>query len=539
MVISRFGIVGTNQPLASAAAVKVLESGGNAVDAAVTANAMMGLVEPMSDGLGGDLFAIIYEAKTGKLYGLNASGWSPSGLTIDLLKSKGMDKMPATGFYTVTVPGVVAGWDAMRSRFGTMSFQQLLAPAIYYADNGFPVTELIAQTWQNNARKLGTAPESAKLYLPGGTAPHAGQLFRNPDLATSLKRIAAKGRDGFYKGPTAEAMLSTLNAGGSTMTADDLASFQPEWIAPVSTTYRGWTVSELPPNGIGIAALEMLNIMEPFPIGEYGPNSAKALHVMIEAKKLAYADLLKYGGDPKFAAEPIDALLSKELGAQRGHEIDMQKANCHVLPANLAEAAKTPGSDTTYMTVIDREGNIVSFIQSNFGDFGANIVAPGTGFALQNRGAAFTMEPGLPNSLAPHKRALSTIIPAFMQKGDVKIGFGIMNGWNQAQAHVQFVSNVVDHKMNIQEALDAPRFTKLSFDGCDVTVESRVPEAVRKELQSLGHEVRTAGPYIEAVGGGHAVMLTGDGTKYGASDPRKDGESIPQSPPFPGLTAPR
>ena len=530
MVITRFGIVATSQTLASVAGSHVLEAGGNAVDAAIAANAALGLVEPCSNGLGGDLFAIIYEAKTGKLYGLNASGWAPSGLTIDFLESKGITKMPARGIYSATIPGVVSGWDLMHRRFGTMPFSKLLAPVIYYAENGYPVTELISARWQSSVKLLSGHPNSKALYLPDGKAPKPGDIFRNRELAATMKLIAAHGRDGFYKGKTAEAILDISKELGGTYTAADLADFQAEWVEPISTTYRGWKVYELPPNGHGIAALEMLNMMERYPLGEYGHNSAKALHVMIEAKKIGYTDMLRYTADPRFFQTPVEKLLSKNFATERAVLIDEKRASCKVTPVQFASVASKPAGDTIYMSVVDKDGNIVSLIQSNFSGFGSGVVPPHAGFMLQNRGALFTMERQHPNALAPHKRPVHTIIPAFMEKGDVKIGFGIMGGWNQAQAHVQFVSNVVDFGMNVQDALEEPRFTKGSFDGCDVRIESRVDEKVREELKKMGHQVTVGAPYSQAMGGGQAVMSNGNGVHFGGSDARKDGAAVPEMP---------
>jgi gamma-glutamyltranspeptidase/glutathione hydrolase len=533
MVTTKFGIVATSQTLASAAGARVLEAGGNAIDAAIAANALLGLVEPNSNGIGGDLFAIVYEAKTGKLYGLNSSGWAPSGLTIDFLAAKGKQSMPSKGIYSVTVPGAVAGWDALQRRFGTMPLSKLLAPAIYYADNGFPVTEIISEGWSHSVAKLSEYEYSKATFLPDGKPPSTGQIFRNRDLAASLKSIAVGGRDAYYKGKIADAILRVSKELEGTFQASDLADFQPEWVQPISTTYRGWTVSELPPNGMGVAALAMLNLMERFPLGEYGHNSAKALHVEIEAKKLAYADLLKYVGDPRLAQVPVEEMLSKKLAAERAKLIREDQAVCNVVPSELKQIASKPGADTIYMSAIDREGNIISLIQSNYQGFGSGVVPPGTGFMLQNRGALFTLEPGQPNSLAPRKRPLHTIIPAFMSKGDVHIGFGIMGGWNQAQAHAQFVSNVADHGMNIQAAMEAPRFSKKTFEGCDLAMESRVSEATRKELEAKGHLITVVAPYSGLnVGGGQAVMSNGDGVHFGASDPRKDGAAVPQNPDF-------
>ena len=532
MVETKFGIVATSQTLASAAGARVLEMGGNAIDAAIAANAVLGVVEPMSDGMGGDLFAIIYEAKTGKLYGLNSSGWAPTGLTIEALERQKLTKMPQRGIYSVTVPGAVAGWEALRSKFGTMPFARILAPAIYYAENGFPVTEIIGAAWQSSAKVLSANKGAKDTYMPDGVAPKVGGIFRNRDLAGSLRLVAAHGRDGFYTGATAQALIREAKEDGVEWTPADLSEFHPEWVTPISTTYRGWTVTELPPNGQGMAALEMLNMMERFPLSEYGQNSAKALHVMIEAKKLAYSDLLRYVGDPHFANVPVTRLLSKDTAAARAATIAANRATCSVTPTELAWLARTPGADTIYMSAIDREGNMVSLIQSNYSGFGSGIVAPGTGFALQNRGALFSLERGHPNALAPRKRPLHTIIPAFMQKGDTRIAFGVMGGWNQSQAHAQFVSNVADFGMNIQAALEAARFTKLTFDGCDLFMETRVPPEVVKELQSLGHKIQLAGPYSGRMGGGQAVMSNGDGVHFGASDPRKDGAAVPENPVF-------
>lgn len=533
VVMSRYGIVAASQTLAAAAGAKVLEHGGNAVDAAIAANAVLGLVEPTGNGIGGDLFAIVYEAKTGKVYGLNSSGWAASGLTPEFLESKGITKMPTLGIHTVTVPGAVAGWDALHRKFGRMKWAQLFTPAATYAEEGFPLTELIAgpNGW-GSVSILKNNPRAQEVYWPGGKPPKAGDIFRNPLLAKSLRLIADQGRDAFYKGPIAAAILEASREAGGLMTAADLAEFQPEWVEPVSTTYRGWTVYELPPNGQGIAALEMLNIMERFPIREWGHNSARTLHAMIEAKKLAYADMLKYVGDPRFARIPVAEMASKDLAAKRAALIDLNKAACLVTPADLRGIAGTPGADTIYMSAVDAEGNIVSLIQSNYMGFGSGVVPPGAGFMLQNRGALFTLERNHANTLAPRKRPLHTIIPAFMEKDDVKIGFGIMGGWNQSQAHAQFVSNIADHGFNVQWALEAARFTKETFEGCDVQVERRIPAEAVEGLRKLGHDVRVTVPFSGSMGGGQAVMVNGAGVKFGGSDPRKDGAAVPQNPAY-------
>ena len=526
MVISRSGIVASESVLASQVGASILEHGGNAIDAAVATNAMMGLVAPMNDGVGGDLFAIVYEARTGKLYGLNSSGWAPAGLTPEFLRSKGITEMPQKGIHSVTVPGTVDGWDKLLTKFGRMKFADVLAPAIAYAEEGFAVGEVVGAFWKDSEKTLKADDATAKTYLIDGHVPAVGEIFKNPDLAWTYKQIAAGGRDAFYKGEITRKILATFASHGGTMTAADMSGFNGEWVDPISTTYHGWTVHELPPNGQGIAALEMLNIMETFPLAEYGHNSTRALHTMIEAKKLAYADMIRYDADPKFAKIPVDGLKSKEFAKTRAALISASKANCHV------DAGTPPGTDngTTYLSVVDRDGNMVSLIQSNFATvgFGSGLAVGGAGFALQNRGGLFTLETSHPNVLAPHKRPVHTIIPAFMQKDDVRIAFGIMGGWNQAQAHAQFVSNLVDFGMNIQGAIDAPRFSKETFPGCDVNFEARIPGKVRNELTAMGHEIILRGDFSATrMGSGQAVMRDfAAGTNYGASDPRKDGAAV-------------
>src|SRR5580704_13764604 len=531
MVISRNGIVAAESPLASQAGVQMLERGGNAVDAAVAANAMMGLVAPMSNGIGGDLFAIVYDAKTGKLYGLNASGWAPAGLTIEFLRNQGFQDMPSQGIQSVTVPGAVDGWHKLLERFGKKKMSEVLAPAIRTAEDGFPVTEWTSGLWRANADFLRGNEAATRTYLPDNKPPVVGQIFRNPDLARSLRLIAQGGRDAFYKGELAKAIVETSRRHAGTHAEKDFADYSSEWVEPISTTYRGWTVYELPPNGQGLAALEMLNIMETFPLDKYGLNSTAALHAMIEAKKLAYADLVRYIGDPKFSTLPVEQLLSKDFAAQRAKQIDPNKANCNVGPGSLQA-----GSETIYLSVVDRDGNMVSLIQSNYEDFGSGIVPEGTGFVLHNRGALFTLDRNSPNALAPHKRPLHTIIPAFMEKENVRIAFGIMGGWNQSQAHAQYVSHIADFNQNIQAAMEAPRFTKISFEGCDVEVENRFPGNTIAELKAKGHLLQMHNGYSNAFGGGQAVMRDfGSGVNYGASDARKDGAAVPELPaPSPG-----
>jgi gamma-glutamyltranspeptidase/glutathione hydrolase len=534
MVVSRDGIVAAESPLAAQAGATILARGGNAIDAAVATNAVMGVVEPMMNGIGGDLFAIVYEAKTGKLYGLNASGWAPAKLSIEFLKSKGISgEMPQSGIQSVTVPGTVDGWSQLLSRFGTKKFSEVLAPAIHYARDGFPVPELDAAYWSDAEKSLkADGNASATFWVDdrgNRRAPRLGEIFRNPDLAQSLELIAANGRDAFYKGEIAQRILATSSRLGGTMTAEDLSEYASEWVEPISTTYRGWKVYEIPPNGQGIAVLEMLNIMETFPLAQFGHNSADSLHAMIEAKKLAYADLQRYVADQKFSKVPVAGMLSKEYAGERGKLIDMAKANCNV---SAGEPSFSTKGDTTYLTVVDRDGNMVSLIQSNYESFGSGIVADGTGFALQNRGALFSLDAKSPNALAGRKRPFHTIIPGFMERGDERIAFGIMGGFNQAQAHAQFVANVVDFGMNIQAALEAARFSKHTFSGCDVEMEDRIKPEVRKALTTRGHQIQVDGSFSSSMGGGQAVRRNfSTGVNFGGSDPRKDGAAIPQPTP--------
>src|SRR6266571_7116178 len=387
MVISRNGIVAAESPLAAQAGVRILEHGGNAVDAAIATNAMMGVVEPMMNGIGGDLFAIVYDAKANKLYGLNASGWAPKGSTIEYLQKQGIRSMPQQGVNAITVPGAVDGWQKLADKFGRKKLGEDLTAAIRTAQDGFPLPEWTAAYWAGEVDYLRMDETAAKTYLPGDRAPKVGEMFRNPDLAWSLEQIAQHGREAFYKGEIAAKILESMRRHNGPMSAQDLAEYSSEFVEPISTTYRDWTIYELPPNVQGIAALEMLNIMETFPLGQkdWGFGSTKALHAMIEGKKLAYADLVKYIGDPRKQKVPVAMMLSKEWAAQRAKLIDTDKANCE-----RAAGEMPPGSDTTYLSVVDREGNMVSLIQSNYAGFGSGVVAPGTGFALQNRGGLFS-----------------------------------------------------------------------------------------------------------------------------------------------------
>lgn len=524
-VASKTGVVASEHPLASQAGAQVLAAGGSAVDAAIAANAVMGVVAPMTCGMGGDLFALVYEARTGELHGLNASGWAPAALTLESLQMRGHTNMPQRGILSVTIPGCVAGWDALQGRFGRLKLPRLLAPAIRLADEGFPVSEIVAGYWKSSEQLMSADLVAARTFLPGGRAPAAGELFRNPDLAWSLRQVARGGRAAFYEGPVARRLLANAVLHGGQWSGGDLAEFRAEWVEPIATSYRGWRVHQIPPAGQGIAALMMLNLMERFPLDEWGRESAATWHVMIEAKKLAYADMLRYVADRRFASVPVTGMLAKQFASDRARRIDLERAASAVAPGEPPRS----GTDTTYLCVVDAEGNMVSFIQSNYNGFGSGLVAEGTGFGLQNRGGLFSFDPTHPNALAPRKRPLHTIIPGFMAKGDVRIAFGIMGGWNQAQAHAQFVANVVDFGLNLQAAIEAPRFTKQTFDGLDVDLESRVPESVRAALAVKGHAVKVLPAFADAVGGGQAVMRDfASGINWGASDPRKDGAAIPE-----------
>jgi gamma-glutamyltranspeptidase/glutathione hydrolase len=518
------GVVASEHPLASQAGASVLARGGSAVDAAIAANAVMGVVSPMMCGIGGDLFAIVCE-RDGRLHGVNASGWSPAALTPEVVRAQGFDGMPQTGIHAVTVPGAVAGWALLHQRFGRARFESILEPAIAAAEGGFPVTEIVAAEWANAERFLRDNPQAALTYLPRDRAPAAGEMFRNADLGQTYRAIAANGSDAFYQGDIAQRLVRCAERHGGAMTLADLSDFRAEWVDPISTSYRGWDVYEIPPNGAGIAALMMLNILENFDVRAHGHNSADSLHLFIEAKKLAYADMQQYVADPRVEAVPVAEMLSKEYARSRAALIDKTRA----MPRAAAGRMPAHAGDTVYLCAVDRAGTMVSLIQSNFASFGSGLVADGAGFVLQNRGGLFTLDATHPNVLAPRKRPLHTILPGFMKREHVRAAFGIMGGWNQSQAHAQFVSNLVDHGMNIQAALEAPRFTKVTFEGRDVILESRIPETVRAELTSRGHEIILQGAFSSQMGGGQSVLRDdAAGVNCGASDPRKDGAAIPE-----------
>ena len=524
MVISDRGIVATSHYLASQAGAQVLANGGSAMDAAIAANAVLGVTEPMMNGMGGDLFLIYWEAKSGKLYGLNASGWAPQKLTPEYLGQQGLKAMPRDGIHSVTVPGAVDGWSKAHQRFGKLPWKDLFTSAIDYAEHGYAVPEIIHDYWMDGAAKMQKTEEARRVFLPGGKPPDLGEQFRNPDVAKALRLVAQEGRDAFYKGEIAQAIVRTSSALGGTMSLQDLAEFSAEWVQPISIDYRGWTIYELPPNVQGMAALEMLNILDTFTPDKDGPQSTGELHKRIEAMKLAYADLYRYNADPRFAKVPVKGLLSKHYAAERAKQIDPGRANCNPGPGSPET------SDTTYLAVVDKDGNIASLIQSNYSAFGSGVVVQGMGFALQNRGALFTLDPKHPNVLAPRKRPFHTIIPAFMERGDVHIGFGIMGGANQPLAHAQFVSNLVDYGMNVQGALDAPRFTVAGNTlSCDIVIESRITPEVLQALRSKGHNLIVRKEFTALMGRGQAVLHNSKTrTNFAGSDPRADGAAEPE-----------
>src|SRR5579871_930825 len=518
MVISQQGIVATSHALASQAGAQILAGGGSAVDAAIAANVMLGLVEPMMDGIGGDLFALYWDAKTKTLTGLNSSGPAPRALSPEYLAARGHSTMPIAGIHTVTVPGAVAGWAKMHERFGKVKWSRLFEAGIACAEDGFPVTEAMAEQWGApvSFERLAMHAPAARLFHPDNRPYREGEIFVNRELGAAYRVLAQGGPRTFYEGEIAQSILLTSRELGGTLSEEDLARFSPEWVEPISIDYRGWKIYELPPNGQGMAALEMLNIMETAPPVPDGPFVPAEIHKRIEAMKLAYADVYRYCADPRASQVPVAILLSKEYARERASLLDPARANGAVSCGNVI------GSDTVYLAVVDREGNIASWIQSIYSNFGSGIAV--RGFALQNRGACFTLDPTHPNVLAGGKRPFHTVIPGFMDRGDQHIGFGIMGGPNQPLAHAQFVSNLVDYGMNIQQALESPRFTRSTSTGCDTLIESRVPAATLEKLSAVGHELFVRREYTQEMGRGQAVLHDSrTRVNYAASDPRADG----------------
>jgi gamma-glutamyltranspeptidase/glutathione hydrolase len=507
------GAVGTSQPLATGAALRVLESGGNAFDAAVAAAAVLNVTEPYMTGIGGDMFAIAWSAKEGRLVGLDASGRAGSKASPEALLAEGADEVPYQGPRSITVPGALSGWDALLRSYGTLTLAQALEPAIRIAEEGFPVTPIIARDWRNTADLLRQNAGASATFLPDGEAPRAGQWFRNPDLARTFRRIAANGAAELYGGPLGREIVEGLDSLGGWLTLDDLKAQQVRWVEPLSMDYKGYTLWELPPAGQGIAALQMLKMLEGFDLKAMGHNSAPYLHTLIEAKKLAYADLAGHVADPDFMKVTPRHLLDTAYLRRRAALIDPARAADRPAPGAFAT-----DSETIYLSVADAEGNMVSFICSIFEYFGSGVVVPGTGFALQNRGAGFTLEAGHPNRLAPGKRPFHTIIPAFVTKdGQPWLSFGVMGGAMQPQGHVQVLLNLLEFGMDLQEAVEAPRFRH--YNGTTVAVEN-LPADVADKLRAMGHVLRD--PAGVSFGGAQAVMRLPRGWAA-ASDPRKDG----------------
>jgi gamma-glutamyltranspeptidase / glutathione hydrolase len=527
-VLGQHGMVATSQPLATQIGLDILKKGGSAVDAAIAVNAALGLMEPTGSGIGGDVFAIIWDAKTQKLYGLNGSGRSPEHLTLDYFKENEYKQIPPLGPLPVNVPGCVDGWFELHKKFGKLNMQEILKPAIDYAEKGFPVTELIGYYIQRSVPYYISKgfPNIKNTYTINGKAPGKGDIFKNPDLATTYRLIVKEGRDGFYRGPVAETIANFIQKQGGFLSVEDLAKHHSEWVEPVSTNYRGYDVWELPPNGQGITALEMLNILEGYEFAPDDYGSARHIHLFTEAKKLAFEDRAKFYADMDFANVPVEELISKAYAKKRRQEINLNRAGIY-------EAGEISKGETVYFTVADKDGNMISMIQSNYRGMGSGMVPPGLGFMLQDRGELFSLNPEDANVYEPGKRPFHTIIPAFITKdGKPFISFGVMGGDFQPQGHVQIVMNLIDFKMNLQEAGDAPRINhngsstptgiKAANTG-EITLESGFSQDVIRELMRKGHHV---GFDNGIYGGYQAIMFDNEhGVYYGASESRKDGQA--------------
>lgn len=527
-VIARHGMAATSQPLATLTAVEILKAGGSAVDAAIAANAVLALTEPTGCGIGGDLFAIVWDGKEQRLHGLNASGRSPSALSRDEFTRRGLTRIPSLGVLPISVPGCVDGWFELHAKFGKLPFSRLMEPAVRYAREGFAVTEIIAAGWKSGETVFRDQPGFAELFLIDGKAPRKGDVFRNPALAATLERIAERGRDEFYRGEMATAIAGFVQQHGGFLSAEDLAAHRSDWIDPVSVNYRGYDVWELPPNGQGIAALQMLNLLEPWDLRAAGFGSRLHAHLFVEAKKLAFEDRARLYADPAFAEVPVERLISKEYAAERGRLMNADRAALQH-PPGLPHAVDH--GDTIYLTVADSERNMVSLIQSNYRGFGSGVCPAGLGFCLQDRGEMFDLQPGRMNSYAPGKRPFHTIIPAFVTKdGRPFLSFGVMGGATQPQGHVQILINIIDFQMNIQEAGDAPRILhsgsseptgETMTDGGTVALESGFPASLAEQLRASGHVLK---PARGEFGGYQGIRYDAGRDVYlGASESRKDG----------------
>ncbi len=529
-VIARHGMAATSQPLATQVALDILKRGGSAVDAAIAANALLGLLEPTGSGLGGDLFAIVWDAENEQLVGLNASGRSPASLTLKELRSRGLERIPSHGPLPVSVPGCVDGWFMLHERFGKLPMSEVLSPAVTYAREGAPISELIAYYWDKSVAILGSYPGFLETFAPEGHAPRTGEVFANPRLAQTLETLGREGRGAFYEGEIAHKIAAYMKEQGGFLSAADLAAHHGEWVEPVSTNYRGYDVWELPPNGQGIAALQMLNILEGYDIASMGFGSADYVHVFLEAKKLAFEDRARYYADPEFNRIPVERLISKQYAAGRRALIDLERAARRYPPGDPEVLEQ---GDTIYLTVADGAGNMVSLIQSNYRGMGSGMTPGDLGFVLQDRGELFSLEEGHFNVYEPRKRPFHTIIPAFITKdGEPFMSFGVMGGATQPQGHVQIVVNVIDFGMNIQEAGDAPRMLHTGSsqptgaamtDGGRVSLESGYAWEVQRDLVGRGH---TLEKNLGSFGGYQGIRWDkSQGVFYGASESRKDGQA--------------
>ena len=524
-VIAVHGMVASSHPLATQIGLEILKQGGSAVDAAIAVNAALGLMEPTGNGIGGDLFAIVWDAKSKKLYGLNASGPAPKKLSLEYFQKNNLAEYPEFGPLPVTVPGAVAGWSELHKKFGKLPIKRLFKPTIAYAREGFPVTETIAYYFTLNKQRFQDYPNFKEVWMANGDVPKTGEIFKNPALGNTLETLADKGLSEFYTGDIARITADFIQAQGGFLSYDDLASYRPEWVQPISTDYRGYEVWELPPNTQGLATLQILNILEGFNLAELGLYSTEYIHLFIEAKKLAFADRAKFYADPRFAKLPIETLLSKDYATKRRQEINPKKAA-------LVDASGLPQyGDTVYLTTADQDGNMVSLIQSNYSGMGSGMTPPELGFMLQNRGTLFSLDPKHLNVVAGGKRSFHTIIPAFVTKdGDPYISFGVMGGATQPQAQAQVLINIIDFGMNLQEAGDAPRIVHSGSSqpsgermrsGGTVSLESAFDEKIRKELVEMGHTLK----YEKGSFGGYQAIMKKNGVYYGASESRKDGQA--------------
>ena len=524
-VIGQNGMVATSHPLATQIGLDILKQGGTAVDAAIAANIALGLMEPTGNGIGGDLFAIIWDAQSKKLHGLNASGPAPMNLSIDYFEQQGLKKIPAYGPLPVTVPGAVDGWVKLHEKFGKLKFKSLFEPTIEYAEKGFPITETIAYYLDKSQKRFENYPNFSEVWIKNGRMPQKGEIFKNPQLANTLRIIAEKGRAGFYEGEIAQTMANFVQAQGGFLTYDDLAGFHSEWTQPVSSNYRGYDVWELPPNGQGIAALQLLNILENYDLKKMGLFSSEYIHLFTEAKKIVFADRAKYYADPNFSNIPVNELISKSYAKERAKLINLDKAS------KTNDAGILKSGDTIYLTVADKFGNMVSLIQSNYRGMGSGMMPTGLGFMLQDRGELFSLDKNHKNALEGGKRPFHTIIPAFVTKdGKPFISFGVMGGATQPQAHAQIIINIIDFGLNLQEAGDAPRIVHIGSsqptgevmtDGGSLSIESGFGKQIEQELSNKGHTIK----YQKGVFGGYQAIMFKDGVYYGASETRKDGQA--------------